>query len=104
MEVLLGPDDRGNGLPGGDLLAPVVAGSRPFQQAQNYLKDKKIRAWVLHREACGSTGPNESARERRRGAASLLAWQRRQHSQQRSSIVVTLGGRRGRHVVGGISR
>lgn len=49
MEVLLGPDDRGDGLPAGDQLAPVVAGTKPFVQADNYLKNPKIRAWVLQR-------------------------------------------------------
>ena len=49
MEVLLGPDDRGEGLLGGDHIAPVAADMKRFQQAKNYTEDPKIRAWVLQR-------------------------------------------------------
>lgn len=47
MEVLLGPDDRGEGWPGGDQLAPVVAGQKKFVQAENYVNNPPVRAWVL---------------------------------------------------------
>ncbi|HAM21474.1 MAG TPA: hypothetical protein DCQ04_04225, partial [Actinobacteria bacterium] len=49
MEVLLGPDDRGDGLPGGDHVAPVAAELKLFSQAKNYTEVPKIRAWVLQR-------------------------------------------------------
>ena len=49
MEVLLGPDDRGAGLPGGDLITPVAAAMKRFVQAENYIKKPEIRAWVLQR-------------------------------------------------------
>lgn len=49
LEVMLGPDDRGNGIPGGDRAAPVVAGTKKFRQAKNYVENPRIRAWVLQR-------------------------------------------------------
>lgn len=49
MEALLGGDDRGSGIPGGDQLAPIAAGMKHFIQADNYLKDPKVRASVLRR-------------------------------------------------------
>lgn len=49
MEILLGRDESGDGLPGGDLIAPMVAHAKHFVQANNYIKDSKIRAWVLDR-------------------------------------------------------
>lgn len=49
MESLLGRDDRGEGLPAGDHLAPIAAGMKSFIQADNYLKDPNIRASVLCR-------------------------------------------------------
>jgi pimeloyl-ACP methyl ester carboxylesterase len=49
MEVLLGPDDRGEGLPGGDQIAPMAAEVWLFNQAKNYTENPKVRAWVLRR-------------------------------------------------------
>lgn len=49
MEALLGPDSRGVDRRGVDLIAPKVANSKPLIQARNYVKEEKIRAWVLQR-------------------------------------------------------
>jgi len=49
MEVLLGRDDRGDGVLGGDHVAPVAGNMRRFTQADNYVKNPKVRAWVLQR-------------------------------------------------------
>ena len=47
MEVRLGWEDRGHGWPAADELAPLVAGR--MEQANNYMKQRIVRAWVLQR-------------------------------------------------------
>ena len=47
MEVRLGSDDQGDGWPLAPRAAPFAA--RLLQQANNYTKQRKIRAWVLDR-------------------------------------------------------
>lgn len=49
MEVLLGADERGKGLPGASQVAPVAARLPQFVQMANYLSDPSVRAWVLQR-------------------------------------------------------
>lgn len=49
MEIMLGPDDCGPGLFGANQLAPLVAEMNAFVQADNYVEEQKIRAWVLDR-------------------------------------------------------
>jgi pimeloyl-ACP methyl ester carboxylesterase len=47
MEVVVGPDDLGSGIPGADQVVPKLAGAKWFQQADNYVKRPETRAWVL---------------------------------------------------------
>lgn len=49
MEALLGDDDDGTGLRPVELALPVALKLNPFVQAEQYLTDPKIRAWVLGR-------------------------------------------------------
>jgi pimeloyl-ACP methyl ester carboxylesterase len=49
MELLLGTDDEGRGLPGDTLIVPYIAERRRFVQAKNYLEKREVRAYVLQR-------------------------------------------------------
>lgn len=49
VEFRLGPQDRGHGYVGGDLLVDLAVDAPFFAQARNYLTNMKIRAQVLNR-------------------------------------------------------
>ena len=49
MERLLGPDDEGEGIPGANAAMPLALDFKAFAQAEKYLNEPKIRAWVLDR-------------------------------------------------------
>jgi len=48
MEVLLGSDDPGEGVPLGDAVISLAAYFGPFSAAENYVKKPEVRSWVLH--------------------------------------------------------